>query len=156
MLSIDSTPYAANDPALLAWVHVTETRSFLRGWVRYGEPLMSRADQDRYFAEMAAIGSAMGAFPVPRSRNEADRLMADMRPLLHSDARTAEVANLILHAPAANRLAALPGRLALQAGVDLLPRWARVLHGLSPSPLEKPLVRAGTLGVAQALRWAFR
>lgn len=152
----DGTPYAANDPALLAWVHVTETRSFLRAWVRYGEPLMSRADQDRYFAEMALVGSAMGASPVPRSRGEADRLIAAMRPHLRSDGRTAEVADLILRAPPTNKLTALPGRLALQAGVDLLPRWARALHGLSPSPFEKPLVRAGTLGVAQALRWAFR
>ncbi|MFT4054580.1 MAG: DUF2236 domain-containing protein, partial [Novosphingobium sp.] len=78
-----------------------------------------------------------------------------IRPALRADARTAEVARLILHPVAANRLAAMPGKLAGQAGVDLLPRWARSLHGLSPSPLRTPLVRAGTLGVAQALRWAF-
>ncbi|EIZ81204.1 hypothetical protein WSK_0149 [Novosphingobium sp. Rr 2-17] len=152
----DGTRYEANDPALLAWVHVTETISFLNAWIRYGEPSMSRADQDRYFAEMALVGSAMGAHPLPRSRHEADRLMAETRPHLRKDARTAEVANLILHPPASNKLTALPGRLAAQAGVDLLPRWARRLHGLSPSPLEKTLVRAGTLGVAQTLRWAFR
>jgi uncharacterized protein (DUF2236 family) len=152
----DGTPYEANDPALLAWVHVTETRGFLDAWMRYGEPWMSRADQDRYFAEMASIGSVMGAHPLPRSRLEADRLIGAMRPHLKADERTAEVARLILHAPTSKGLAALPGRLAAQAGVDLLPRWARELHGLSPSSLEKPLVRAGTLGVAQALRWAFR
>jgi uncharacterized protein (DUF2236 family) len=152
----DGTPYEANDPALLAWVHVTETRGFLDAWIRYGEPWMSRADQDRYFAEMASIGSVMGAHPLPRSRLEADRLIGAMRPHLKADERTAEVARLILHAPTSKGLAALPGRLAAQAGVDLLPRWARELHGLSRSSLEKPLVRAGTLGVAQALRWAFR
>jgi len=152
----DGTPYDANDPVLLAWVHVTETRSFLDAWIRYGEPWMSRLDQDRYFAEMSVIGNALGAWPLPHSRIEADRLIAAMRPHLKADVRTAEVANLILYAPASNMLAALPGRLASQAAVDLLPRWARTLHGLSPSPLEKPLVRVGTLGVAHALRWAFR
>lgn len=30
----DGTPYAANDPALLAWVHVTEATSFLNAWRR--------------------------------------------------------------------------------------------------------------------------
>ncbi|KMS51683.1 hypothetical protein V474_03365 [Novosphingobium barchaimii LL02] len=152
----DGTAYDANDPALLAWVHVTETRSFLDAWIRYGEPWMSRADQEQYFAEMALIGGALGADPLPRTRREADRLIAGMRPALKVDARTAEVARLILHPAATSRLAAMPGRLAGQAGVDLLPRWARALHGLSPSALRTPLVRAGTLGVAQALRWAFR
>jgi uncharacterized protein (DUF2236 family) len=31
----DGTLYAANDPALLAWVHLTETTSFLDAWIRY-------------------------------------------------------------------------------------------------------------------------
>lgn len=153
---LDGTAYDANDPALLAWVHVTETRSFLDAWIRYSEPWMSRADQDRYFAEMALIGGALGAEPLPRTRAEADRLIAGMRPALQADARTAEVARLILHPHATNRLASVPGRLAGEAGVDLLPRWARALHGLPSSPLRTPLVRAGTLGVARTLRWAFK
>jgi hypothetical protein len=41
--------YAANEPALLAWVHVTESTSFLDAWIRYAEPGMSAADQDCYF-----------------------------------------------------------------------------------------------------------
>ncbi|KQM12996.1 oxygenase MpaB family protein [Novosphingobium sp. Leaf2] len=152
----DSTPYAANDPALLAWVHVTEVRSFLAAWIRYGEPWMSRADQDRYIAEMAAIGGALGAQPLPRTVREADRLIATMRPALSVDARTREVADMILRPPVSDRFAAIPGRLAGEAGVDLLPRWARDLHGLSSSPMRASLVRAGTLGVAGTLRWAFR
>src|SRR3978361_1843252 len=61
----DGRAYAANDPALLAWVHVTEATSFLGAWIRYGEPGMSAADQDRYFAEFAVIARALGADPVP-------------------------------------------------------------------------------------------
>src|SRR3978361_2114699 len=34
----DGTQYHANDPALLAWVHVTEATSFLNAWMRYAEP----------------------------------------------------------------------------------------------------------------------
>jgi uncharacterized protein (DUF2236 family) len=46
--------------------------------------------------------------------------------------------------------------LAMQASVDLLPDWARRMHGLASRPLSRPLVRAATLGVAQTLRWAFK
>jgi uncharacterized protein (DUF2236 family) len=152
----DGTPYSANDPALLAWVHVTETTSFLDAWIRYSEPLMSRADQDTYFAQMAQIGEALGADPVPRSRAEAREIIQAMRPQLKVDARTREVAELIQEGKTGPRMAEVPRKLAMQAAVDLLPAWARDMHGLSVSPLERPLVRAGTFGVAQTLRWAFR
>jgi uncharacterized protein (DUF2236 family) len=152
----DGMPYYANDPALLAWVHVTESVSFLAAWVRYAEPGMSGADQDRYFDEMARIGGALGADPVPRSRGEARRLMATMRPQLRFDARTREVAGLVLNQPARNKLAEPLQALTMQAAVDLLPDWARRMHGLESPALTRPLVRAGTLGVARTLRWAFR
>jgi uncharacterized protein (DUF2236 family) len=152
----DGTPYSANDPALLAWVHVTETSSFLDAWIRYGEPLMSLADQDRYFAQIAVVGEALGADPVPRSRAEAQAIIATMRPQLKVDARTREVAALILKGQGAPQIGELPRKLAMQAAIDLLPDWARKMHGFALSPLERPIVRAGTFGVAQTLRWAFR
>jgi len=45
--------------------------------------------------------------------------------------------------------------LTMQAAIDLLPAWARRLHGLRAPTLSRPLVRAGTFGVAQTLRWVF-
>jgi len=63
--------YAARDPALLTWVHVTETLSFLDAWRRFGDPAMSPADQDRYFAETAVVAWMLGAAAVPTSRAEA-------------------------------------------------------------------------------------
>jgi uncharacterized protein (DUF2236 family) len=152
----DGTPYAANSPALLAWVHVTEATSFLNAWRRYVEPGMSLADQDRYFAEMARVARALGAAPVPLDRAGARRLLDAYRPQLRTDARTREVRQLVLKAATADLLAMGLRALGNQAAIDLLPEWARRMHGL-PNPLAaRPLVRAGTLGVAQALRWAFR
>jgi uncharacterized protein (DUF2236 family) len=151
----DGTPYAANDPALLAWVHVTETSSFLDAWIRYAEPRMRSSDQDRYFAEMVRIGEPLGAYPVPRSRHQARALLSDMRPQLLCDARTREVARLVLTQPAQNRVTEPLQALTMQAGVDLLPPWARQQHGLPDSAFARPFVRAGTLGIAQILRWAF-
>ncbi|AQR60292.1 hypothetical protein BZG35_00450 [Brevundimonas sp. LM2] len=147
--------YRVSDPELLAWVHVTECWSFLNGWIRYGEPDMSAADQDRYFAEMAVMGDMLGADPLPRTRAEARRLIDRMRPQLRVDDRTREVARLVLNQPASSRAAAPVQAMTLQAGVELLPVWARSMHGLPAPVLARPLVRAGTMGLAKTLRWTF-
>ena len=152
----DGTPYAASDPKLLAWVHVTEAASFLSAWRRYVEPGMSAADQDRYFAEMAEVARALGAAPVPSDRAAARRLIETYRPQLRTDARTREVRNLVLKPATTDVLAAGVQSLGNQAAIDLLPEWARRVHGLPNPILARPLVRAGTVGVAQTLRWAFR
>jgi len=151
----DGTPYAANDPSLLAWVHVTETTSFLNAWLRYAEPGMSAADQDCYFGEMARVADALGANPIPRTKSEAQHLIDAMRPHMSCGARTREVARLVLTQRAPNMMVEPLQALTMQAGVDLLPAWARRMHGLHNPALGRPLVRAGTLGVARTLRWAF-
>jgi uncharacterized protein (DUF2236 family) len=151
----DGTAYEANDPALLAWVHVTEATSFLDAWIRYAEPRMSTADQDRYFVEMEQVARGLGADPVPRTRAEARGLIEATRPKLLCDGRTREVARLVLTQPAKSRIAEPVQALTLQAGVDLLPTWARRLHGLNNPAIGRPLLRAGTLGIARTLRWAF-
>jgi uncharacterized protein (DUF2236 family) len=150
----DGSPYAANDPSLLAWVHLTETTCFLDAWIRYAEPGMSVAHQDRYFAETAQIAEALGADPIPRSRSRALQLFSAMRPQLRSDARTREVAHIVLAQPAPSVLAGPLQVIAMQAAIDLLPAWARHMHGLRIPIIGRALVRAGTLGIARTLRWA--
>jgi uncharacterized protein (DUF2236 family) len=150
----DGTPYAADDPELLAWVHVAEATTFLEAWIRYAEPNMPGPDRDRYFAEMAVVGAALGADPVPRSRAEARAVLRAMRPKLRVDDRTREVARLLLTRRAETSWQEPLQQLSQQAGLDLLPDWARRMHGLPPLP-ARPLLRAGTLGVARTIRWAF-
>lgn len=151
----DGRPYAASDPALLAWVHVTETTSFLAAYVRYAQPTMSVAEQDRYFAEMAQIAERLGADPVPRTRAEARRMIEAMRPQLLIDDRTREVAHLVLNQRAPSLAVEPFMAMTMKAGVDLLPGWARRMHGFDASVLGRPLLRAGAFGMAQTLRWAF-
>jgi uncharacterized protein (DUF2236 family) len=151
----DGTPYRANDPALLSWVHITETSCFLDAWIRYGEPYMSAADQDRYFEEMAPIGEALGAERLPRSRAQAREAIDGMRNQLRADARTKDVAALILRGNVGRIRDELPKRLVAQAAIDLLPAWARRMHQLSVSSIERPLIRFGAFGAARTLRWAF-
>jgi uncharacterized protein (DUF2236 family) len=151
----DGTPYQASDPALLAWVHVTEAWSFLAGWRRYGGRALSAAEEDQYFAEMAVVAEGLGADPVPRSKDEARRLIQAMRPALRCDARTREVAHLVLSQKAPSPAAAPFLDLTLKAGVDLLPDWARRMHGLPNPPLSTAAARAATRTLAASLRWAF-
>ena len=104
---------------------------------------------------MARVGEALGADPVPRSRSEARHLLDATRPRLRSDARTREVARLVLAQRAPSAVAEPLQALAMRAAIDLLPAWARRMHGLRNPAIGRPLVRAGTLGVARTLRWAF-
>ncbi|WP_313808702.1 oxygenase MpaB family protein [Sphingobium sp.] len=151
----DGTPYSANDPHLLAWVHVTEALCFLDAWIRYGEPGMSRKDQDSYFAQFAEVAIMLGANPVPRTRAEAEALAGRMHPELHADPRTREVARMVLHQKAPGPAAMPVQRMVMEAAVDLLPRWARVMHGLPIRNLRLPAIRLSTRLVAGTIRWAF-
>jgi uncharacterized protein (DUF2236 family) len=150
----DGTEYRATDPWLLAWVHVAGAINFLNGWQRYAEPRMSVADQDRYFAESGEVARLLDADPVPQSRSAAERLIRDFRAELQSDERTREFRDLILKAPARSAAEVPVQSLVMNAATDLMPDFARRMHGLSP-PMLPSLVRGATYGLAQAVRWAF-
>lgn len=151
----DGTMYRANDPRLLAWIHVAGAVSFLNAWMRFGEPTMSRRDQDAYFAEVADVARRLGADPVPETRSEADAMIAAYRRELRATDRSREVAQIILN-PQSAGLRAMPVQAVIaQSATDLLPRWARKMHGLKSSMLVRPMVNAATFGMASTLRWAF-
>jgi len=150
----DGTPYRATDPWLLAWVHVAGAVNFLDGWRRYAEPRMSAADQNRYFAESGEIARLLDADPVPRTRGEAERLVKDFHAELRADQRTRAFRDLVLNAPARSIREVPVQRLLMNAAVDLMPDFARKMHGLS-RPALPPLVRGATLGIAGTIRWAF-
>jgi uncharacterized protein (DUF2236 family) len=150
----DGTEYRATDPWLLAWVHVAGAINFLDGWRRYAETRMSREDQDRYFAESGEIARLLDADPVPQTRAEAERLIGDFRAELRCDERTRTFRDLVLKAPAASIKEAPVQLLLMNAAVDLMPQFARQMHGLA-RPILPPVVRGATYGMAQTLRWAF-
>ncbi|WP_246167433.1 oxygenase MpaB family protein [Sphingomonas piscis] len=150
----DGRSYAADDPRLLAWVHVAGEMSFLEAWIRHAEPDMSRADQDRFFADVAIVAEKLGADPIPRSIAEAKALLESFRPELVADERSHIVRDIILSPPGTG-LAALPVQKTLaRAAVDLLPGWARRMHRLRSSGAAAPLLRASVGGLANSLRWA--
>ncbi|WDH34573.1 oxygenase MpaB family protein [Pseudomonas chlororaphis] len=152
----DGRPYAASDPQLLTWVHVAEVSSFLAAHLRYRNPQLSPAEQDRYYGEVALIAERLGATDVPRSRRAVAAYLAGMRPQLLCDERSREVLRLLLAAPAPSRLAKPFGSLMMQAGIDLLPDWASDMLGVNQGLLQRQLIRASVNRSAPMLRWAVR
>lgn len=152
----DGRPYAASDPELLTWVHVAEVSSFLNAHLRYLNPALPGAEQDRYYTEVARIAEALGARDVPCSRRDVDDYFRARLPELQCNDRTREVMRILFTAPAPSRLAAPVGTLMMRAGVDLLPEWAREQLGLYPGLLQQSFVRIGVHSIAPVLRWAVR
>jgi len=149
----DGQPYAADDPDLLTWVHVAEVSSFMAGYLRYVGPL-SVAEQDRYFEEEATVAALLGAPAVPRSRAQVDAYLEAQRPGLVNSDRTKEVVRLIMAMPVANPLLVPAVRTMADAGVALLPPWARRMLDLHRPSLRRSLALAGMRGLAPTLRWA--
>ncbi|MCP8633844.1 oxygenase MpaB family protein [Pseudomonas mosselii] len=152
----DGRPYAASDPDLLTWVHVAEVSSFLAAHLRYRNPRLPRAEQDAYYDEIALIAERLGARDVPRSCAEVDEYLRRMRPQLQCDARSLEVMDILLKAPAPSRMAEPVGKLMLNAGIDLLPEWASEMLGVHQGAFERRMIRLGLNNTAPVLRWAMR
>ncbi|MBF8758214.1 oxygenase MpaB family protein [Pseudomonas guariconensis] len=152
----DGRPYAASDPDLLTWVHVAEVSSFLAAHLRYRNPHLSCEAQDAYYDEIALIAERLGARDVPRSCQAVEAYLQRMRPQLLCDARSHEVVDILLDAPAPSRMAQPVGKLMLNAGIDLLPDWARDMLDLHQSPLQQRMIRLGINRIAPVLRWAMR
>ena len=152
----DGRPYAASDPDLLTWVHVAEVSNFLAAHLRYLNPELSLADQDKYYDETAVIAERLGARNVPRSAQAVAEYLKQVRPQLLCDERSREVLRILLNAPAPSLLAKPMGALMMQAGIDLLPNWASEMLGVKQPALQRHLIRASVKRSAPVLRWAVR
>jgi uncharacterized protein (DUF2236 family) len=152
----DGSVYAADDPALLTWVHVAEVSSFMAAHLVYLNPDLPIADQDRYYAETALVAERLGARDVPRSALQIARYLDDMRPHLVCDERTLEVLRILRNAPAPSRMAKPMGNLMMQAGIELMPEWASAMFDIQLSGFKRGMIRAGVNRTAPILRWAVR
>ena len=155
---IDNTgkPYAASDPHLLTWVHVAETSRFLTAHLRYKNPQLSLADRDRYYAEAARVAEALGAQQVPKSVEAVEAYLQAMRAELVYDARTHEVMQLLLNAPAPSWQAKPAMRVMLRAGCGLLPDWAQQLMQQPIGPLTQWRIDKQIALIAALLRWSIQ
>jgi uncharacterized protein (DUF2236 family) len=155
------TPYSAEDPELMLWVHATLVYASLSTYQRF-ERRLTADEQERYYAEMAVVaqlfGTPAGVIP-PRLGDFREYFAAQLdSPAITVTPLAAEIASVILEAPLpvalrlfapAHRLATaaqLPTRLRREYGL----RWT-VAHELA-LPLAahgmklatKPLLRAAS------------
>jgi uncharacterized protein (DUF2236 family) len=156
-MSTDGRSYSASDPDLLTWVHVAEVHSFLQAHLRYKNPHFPAARQDQYFDEYALIAERLGARNVPRSRQAIERYLEERRGALLCDARTLEVYDIVMAAPAPGPSSRAMTWLIKRAAVDLLPPWALELFGRDPLNLAtRAGLHAATRLAVVPVRWAVR
>lgn len=148
-------PYAANDPRVLAWVHVAGATSFLAAYLRHVRPDMPGHEQDEYYRQSAVVARALGADPIPLDRREAEAIFRDLRKDLRPSPEAREVADLVLNQRPPGSPPAVQALLGAEA-VALLPSFARAMLGLEKPGLAAFPARAATWGMGKTLRWAFR
>ncbi|MEW9571052.1 oxygenase MpaB family protein [Rhodanobacter sp. Si-c] len=128
----DGRPYAANDPGLLTWVHVSEAYCFLQGYRRYGHVSMPAGAADRYYGEVRRIAEALGAREVPSSERAVTEYFRRIQPELAYTGRSRVVLDLLAKVRLPVPVAGLSRDLFLSAGQALLPDWALALLGHTP------------------------
>jgi uncharacterized protein (DUF2236 family) len=164
---VDGTPYTADDPQLLAWVHCCHVASFLEIVTRGGLRL-SGAEQDAYIAEQVKAAMLVGLEPdeVPHERASLQDYFRVIRPVLEATTAARSAAASVVAPPLAIASVAgsvRPGPLREQrdpralrdqpaprppwasvAGLAYatLPPWGRRLYGLDELP--------GAAGLADA------
>lgn len=148
----DGRRYAADDPQLLTWVHVTEAYGFLQGYRRYCRAVPNPV-ADRYYDEYRRVAEALGACDVPASEAEVSAYFAQQQPLLAMDARSREVLEVLSGIRLPVPLPGVSRELFLAAGAALLPDWAETLLGRSRLQRLQARASASTL---QALAPLFR
>lgn len=153
-LTHEGVPYQAMDDDLLTFVHVTAAWGFLNAYIRYVEPDMSRADQDRYYAEGEIVGKGFGAKWVPTTADAVDAYMAEMTPKLYANDTILEFLKLTAETPVYGKLAQPVQRLIVQAAIDLVPEDIRKLLNLESKPPRR--IRGRVRLLARAAGFAMR
>ena len=149
-------PYAALDERLLSWVHLTESWSFLTAHLRYVDTTLSLAQQDQYFAEMARLGSLLGAGALPETRADVESALSGFRAELVFSARSATVLQLLESFPAPPVQRPIL-RIFYRAALADLPPWAKQLMGLGAvSGLEQAAIGLSIQAVAMPIREALK
>ncbi|MEO6512897.1 MAG: oxygenase MpaB family protein [Nocardioides sp.] len=153
----DGTTYAASDPHLLRWVHVTEVESFLTAHQVYGKRPLDEAECDEYVAQTALIARRLGVIDPPMTAADLTAAVEAFRPeVAATDHAREAVSFLVWHPPLP--LAARPAYgVLVAAAIGLMPVWTRRPLRLPWMPVsERTVVRALGRAATGTVRWALR
>jgi uncharacterized protein (DUF2236 family) len=151
----DGTPYSADDPVLLDWVHVAEVDSFLLTHQRHGARPLDGTGCDEYLAQTATVAARLGVLDPPRDRAALRRALDRHGPSLARTPASDDVARFLLAEPPLPRAARGVYALLAAAAWTSLPGAAR---RMIPVPAHvralAPIARTGGEAATRAIRWA--
>jgi uncharacterized protein (DUF2236 family) len=149
-------PYRADDPELLAWVHLTETRSFMRSYESYRSESLITKQTDQYFAEMKILGERLGAIDLPDTYAGTEQAIRQYIPQLHYGERAKSIIGMLDNFP--SNLSSKPFvRMISRAGFLNLPDWAYpIIQRPQPSRLERLAVQSAIRIMAIPVREALK
>jgi uncharacterized protein (DUF2236 family) len=129
--------YAAGDPDLLLWVHVTLVESAIVARELFGTPL-SPSDCDRYAAEMVAAAELVGVprALVPASLAAVRQHIASARPELQCTPAARESMAYLLDPPGLDQDIAEIWQDIRDGAIGALPEWARQMYGYGARQLS--------------------
>jgi uncharacterized protein (DUF2236 family) len=147
------TPYSAEDPALLLWVHATLLESILRVYDRLVAPL-SDADRDAYCVDAADVAIALGAHgqDVPRSWPSLQACLDAQYAsgIIEPCTQARELAAALL-APSSTALIAPVAAIMRLVATGLLPDDLRSAYGFEWSPWRERAFHA-TMAILRMMR----
>ena len=146
--------YHALDPDLADWVHLTAAYGFLNAYRRYVDPQISRADQDRYYAEGGAVGRAFGAHRPAASAAAVAEAMQAMRPSLVHHPIIDEFLGIVRRTSPMGALGRALQPLVVEASIDLLPPGLGAQLGLTPHPTRLAAARVTLSALGRGARLA--
>jgi len=155
----DGVPYRALDPELIAWVHTCIPWAVMTAYERYNRQL-SEDERDRYLKEQAVIGRMSGADEVPETAADLRDYVESMRPKLAVTQQTLEFFDFLMTMPfgmpAPGPLSRPAHQFQAEAGMSLMPPWARRMTGFDAPGIALALVHSPALhAYARMVRWAF-
>jgi uncharacterized protein (DUF2236 family) len=155
----DGVPYRALDPDLIGWVHTCIPWAVMTAYHRYRRPLTDD-ERDRYLREQAVIGRMGGAGDIPETYADLRDYVEAMRPQLSVNHQTLEFFEFLMTMPFGMRapgpLSRPAHRFQLEAGMSLMPAWARRMTGFDAPAVARRTVHDTSLSTyARLIRWAF-
>ncbi len=149
-------PYDAMDPRLLAWVHLTETFSFMNAYEDYRNEALSAKQRDQYFDEMKSLGYRLGATHLPDTYEGTKQAIYAYLPELHYGERAKSVIHLLENFP--SQLIAKPFiTLLSRAGFNNLPNWVYpIIQKTGPNEMERFAVQKSINLLAIPVREALK
>ncbi|MFM7697758.1 MAG: oxygenase MpaB family protein [Limnohabitans sp.] len=137
----DGSPYVANEPSLLRWVHLGEVTSFLNSYQWLAHHPLNVKEENAYIQEMAYIGQRLGVHALPTDATSSHDALKQFQHELRFDHRTQEILRVIENYPVDPWDMPFM-KMVIHASFHILPDWALSMLGKPIAhECEKQVVR---------------